>query len=264
VTWIVGLTGLFSGGALAGDVRVTSAAGHSFDGVKKVHIVTCSTAVGFAGSVRFGLRAVEDMGRVAATRGVTDFRACIDDWARCLRHAWQRDSDVTSTTDLHLLVVTARPIENAAEVEAPVGVTQGVATAYVLRSPEFAVEAVERRAVSIGSGRAHDRLNGQLASIEGEIEGLRNFELSPGFIAVGGAAAPLQAVLGEAIREIDPRDVSDHLHLCLVRPEASEIVTFDKPGATADAPMRTMPEVARTEAEWDVIAARHGVADALA
>jgi hypothetical protein len=264
MTWIVGLTGLYSGGALAGDVRVTSTAGHSFDGVRKVHLVTRSTAVGFAGSVRFGLTAVEDMSRFAAARRVKDFRGGIDDWARRCREAWKRDPDETIATDLHLLVVTARPVQSATEIQAAHGVASGEATAYVMRSPEFAVETVERRAVSIGSGRAYARLTEQLDSIAGEIDGLHRFDVDPGFVAAGGAAAPLQAVLGEAIRELDPRDVSDHLHLCLVRPEASEVMTFDKPGATTDAPMRTMPEVARTVAEWDVIAAQYGVADAVA
>ncbi len=264
MTWIVGLTGLFSGGALAGDVRVTSTAGDSFDGVRKVHLVTRSTAVGFAGSVRFGLQAVEDMSRFAASRGVTDFRGCLDDWSRRIRHAWERDFEVTSMTDVHLLVVTARPVPNAPEPQMVHGVAPRAASAYVLRSPTFTVETVERRAVAIGSGGAYDRLTEQLASIEGEIDGLYNFEVDPGFAAVGGAAAPLRMVLGEAIKEVDPRDVSDHLHVCLVRPEASEIMTYDTAGETADGPMRRMPDVARTLAEWDVIAARHGVADAVA
>jgi len=180
VTWIIGLTGLSTCGALAGDVRVTSTAGHSFDGVQKVHLVTPSAAVGFAGSVRFGLRAVEDMKQYAAAEGVTDFRGGIEGWARRVRYAWQRDSDVTKSSDLHLLVVTAWPKPDADEANAFLGVTLAETSAYVLRSPDFAVEGVpHRRAVSIGSGRAYDRLTEQLSSIEGEIEGLTNFELQP-------------------------------------------------------------------------------------
>jgi hypothetical protein len=265
MTWIVGLTGLFTCGALAGDVRVTTTAGHSFDGVQKVHLVTPSAAVGFAGSVRFGLRSVEDMKRYAAGRGVNDFRGGIEGWARRVRHAWHRDADVTSNADLHLLVMTARLQPNATEARALLGVTPAATSAYVLRSPDFAVESIPHgRAVSIGSGRDYARLTDQLASIEDELSGLRNFELGAGFAAAGGPAAPLRVVLAEAIAEVNPHDVSEHLHLCLVKPDASTIVTFDTAGLTPGAPSRTMPDVAATEAEWDRTAARYHVADAIA
>src|SRR5207244_1922340 len=106
-------------------------------------------------------------------------------WSRRVRQAWERDSDLTSTTDVHLLVVTARTVTNAAKIQGLHGVVPGTATAYVLRSPTFAVETVERSAVAIGSGRAYERLTEQLASIEGEIDGLHNFELDPGFAGAG-------------------------------------------------------------------------------
>lgn len=270
MTWIIGLTGLRTCGVIAGDIRVTTTAGHSFDGIQKVHLITASAAVGFAGSVRLGLRAVADMSQYARARfeslGVSDFRGGIEGWARRARHAWGRDVGHGYVAGLHLLVVTARRQPNAKEVEELLGVTFADASAYVLRAPGFAVEEVPwRRAVSIGSGRAYAQLTEQLTSIEDELEGLDHFELEPGFAPVGGAAAPLRVVLAEAIREVDPHDVSDHLHMCLVKPGASTIVTFNTAGLTPDAPLRMMPdEIATTEAEWDRIASRHCVADAVA
>jgi hypothetical protein len=52
--------------------------------------------------------------------------------------------------------------------------------------------------------------------------------------------------------------------MCLVKPSASTIMTFDMAGLTLGAPSRTMPTVATTEAEWDKIAARYHVGDAVA
>jgi hypothetical protein len=84
------------------------------------------------------------------------------------------------------------------------------------------------------------------------------------FAPIGGPAAPLRVVLAEAIAEVDPQDVSEHLHLALVKPHASSVVTFDTEALTPGAVSRTMPEVATNESEWLTIARRHGVADAIA
>jgi hypothetical protein len=265
MTWVVGFTGLLTCGVLVGDVRVTSRAGHSFDGVQKIHLITPSAAAGFAGSVRFGLRAVNDMKRYAAADGIKDFRGAIGRWARRVRHAWERDASVTQSADLHLLVMTARPRLGVEDVEMALGVKLAAVSAYVLKSPQFAIEDVPfGRVVAIGSGTTYERLTEQLASIQDELSGLTTFELQSGFAAIGGPVAPVRVVLAEAVAELDAPDVSEHLHVALVRPDASAVVTFDTEGLTQGAPSRTMPKVATTEAEWDRMAERHRVADAVA
>jgi hypothetical protein len=265
VTWIVGLTGMMTCGALAGDVRVTTAAGHSFDGVQKVHLITRSAAVGFAGTVRFGLRAVDDMKRYALAESPEDFSDGINGWSRRIQEAWDRDSDVTAGSDLHLLVMTSRPKVSAAEDTALSGVVMADVSTYILRSPGFSVEPVPfGRAAAIGSGQAYEKLNEQLASIEGEIDGLLRFEFEPAFLAVGGVGAPLRIVLAEAIAGINVRDVSEHLHMGVVKPRESRILTFDIEALTPGAVSRRMPNVATNEDEWDVVAAEHHVADAVA
>jgi hypothetical protein len=264
----VGVTGLQTCALVAGDVRVTSAAGHSFDGVQKVHLITPSAAAGFSGSVRFGLRSVEDLKRHAAAeltrRGLSDFRAGIEGWGRRVRHAWNRDQDATTGMDLHLLILTAWRRAVSREVNELLGVTLAETTGFILKSPDFAVERVARPVVAIGSGGGYASLNAQLESIEQEVDGLNHFELELGFAAIGGAAAPFAAVLSDVIRAEDPKDVSDHLHVCLVKPGGSKVVTFDMAGLTPGAPTRTMPDVATNESEWDRIAARHHLADAVA
>jgi len=257
------LTGLHTGAVVAGDVRVTTSVGHAFDGVQKVHLVSQSAAVGFAGSVRLGLRAVADLQRfgheLERTRSVTDFRAIIDQWARRARHAWERDVAAASREKLHLLVVTTWLVEGSTDIEAVLGVPFAQSTAFVLKSPRFNVERLpaDRRSVAIGSGQAHARLSAELGSIEEEVDGLLTFEIQPAFVQAGGAASPIRAVLSNVIRDVEPADVSEYLHVAMVKPNASTVVTFDMGGLR-------MPDVASTEEEWNRLAARHGVADATA
>lgn len=266
VTWIIAITGLRTCAALVGDVRVT-AGDRSFDGVRKVHLVTPSAAVGFSGPVRLGLRAVADLQQHAVRfrlRGVNDLRAGIDSWGRRVRRAWATELDERTRTayPLHFLVVTTWRRPNA-EPEAD-GVALVDAAAFVLKSPEFKVGRVATgQVVAIGSGQAYVQLTERLASIEGELDGLTHFE-RPEWEPAGGIAAPLVGVLSRDIRDLDPQDVSQHLHVAVVRPDASAILTYDLGGGADPGETIPMPEVATTDEEFAELARRHAVAEAIA
>jgi hypothetical protein len=200
VTWIVGIPGLVFGAVGVGDVRITlqTATGSApleSVGVQKFHAIAPFVALGFAGSIELGFRAVNDFrGYVGEVPdGHMVYPGLITwHWARRVRYVFNhRLSEEEKRGGLELLVLGASPGAEAFPTH-----THG----YILRGPEFELEVIPAaKAGSIGSGSGVpslvEELEGLLASPE-DLYGILQFAVPRS----ANMVLPVSLALTEAIQ----------------------------------------------------------------
>jgi hypothetical protein len=264
MTWVIGIPSLVTGAVGLGDVRITLHGPGGLQpvegvGVQKMHAVGRWMALGFAGSVELGFRAVNDFshylsGVPAGAMARPGF--CTWHWARRVRYAFARLPTEAKRGGLDLLVLGASPQESSFPTY-----THG----YILRCPTFELEVIPPvKARSIGSGSHVPAFVEELEKLLAGPE--KVFELIQLEAAGAGHSALLLSIaLTEVIQEVGEATVSEHLHLCFVRPGEVRVGTNDMESLTPEiVASRKMPPVARTFDEFRALAEELGIESAAA
>jgi hypothetical protein len=135
---------------------------------------------------------------------------------------------------------------------------------FIFRSPAFELERIPPLSGrSIGSGSRLPELGAEVERIASE-DGRE--ELAP-FSTMhwpGGVAFPLMLSLGDAATRAGTPTVSENLVACVVRPDGFEWMANDTQAMPSGAPLRMMPPIARTYAEFEALAGQYGFVAAAA
>jgi hypothetical protein len=259
MTWVVGIPHLLSAAIGLGDVRITVRHGrHSSAveevGVQKLHEIAPWVAMGFAGSIELGFRAVNDFRHFLSSvpEGGMVYPGFVTwHWARRVRYIFNRLSVDERRGGLELLILGASPGVEPFPVP-----THG----YILRGPRFDVEAIlPEKSGSIGSGSAVPALVGALDDLLDQPEdlfGILQFAVGD----MGNIVLPVSILLTEAIQAVADPTISEHLHLCFLTRGEIRIGTNDMESLTPEiVESRAMPPVARNLGEFRALAQELGI-----
>jgi hypothetical protein len=251
MTWIVGAPTAFGYAVAISDIKATWRGRREEVAVQKLYPVGRDLAAGFAGSVQFGFRLVEDLRdclRLDDPERVWKPRAAALKWYRRARRFFrQAGEDVKRLgSAVMLLGVSARQ-----HIGLP---GAALTTVAIMRSPDFVPQFLTPGTVdSIGCG----------ALVAAYAKTLRDFTTEPFFwqaeLMYPGANSygrMLRHVIQQKIENHPEASVSPHLHLCIVRRGAVDITTSDHDTALYPSGQLVewrMPRIATTWTEFETM-----------
>jgi hypothetical protein len=257
VTWVIGMPGFLSGGAVLSDIRITVVQGqaaHEVEGfgVRKLYPVAANMALGFAGSIPTGFGFVRDLTRFLGDvpEGyVASPSRTIWHWSRRLRYHWTNTmNDAQRAGGSELLFMGA---------SVPTHPIMTPSHGFILRAPQFELEKIPHlQARSIGSGSVIAAYSEELVKLGEDPWELLKFE-GP----LGGPLTALRVVVSEVIETNHVDGISSHLHMCMVQCGQFLMGTNDQVGYGEGAIAREMPPVAESWPDFMTMAAQHGLAE---
>jgi hypothetical protein len=256
MTWVIGMPSMWGYAVGISDIRVSFASGRSVDCLQKIYPVGRSIAAGFAGSVRFGFWAIDDLQRyllLPPDHAWVPGRAAFLWWRRARRQfaAFPPEERALGAS---LMLFGASPNKDLG--------LPGTTLPFVamLRSPDFFPEVIRlNQASSIGSGADVEVYRASLAQDIGRESEVWRMEVA-GF---GASAQILKYLVAQTINENPIGSVSPHVHLCLVGRHGISIDTSDRDDFEGEERHEIrMPPVATTWAEFQQLSQAHGLAAA--
>lgn len=209
MTWVIGRAGPFGYAVGLSDIRVTLGNGAEVDCLQKIYRVGPNLALGFAGSVKIGLRIAEELGaglyisnpdyahdpKIIAKYLFVGAQKIFESFPPKIRGA-----------HCHLMLLSAHPQEN--DGAAP------WAKCYVHRfySPDFQPHTARTaEIVSIGSGGTVNHYAQALRKLKFDID---LFKMEP--MEKHGSAYGLLLSITSTINKTRIKGISNHLHICLI------------------------------------------------
>lgn len=236
MTWVIGRAGPFGHAVGLSDIRVTFSDQSEHDCLQKIHRVTPSMVLGFAGSVAIGLEAVAQM-RAALHRDDQSDRwdpgTVAEELPDGMRKLFESFPDEEKALTCELMLLSAHPTWN--DGPAP------WARCYVHRfySPDFEPsEAAPGQIVSIGSGASVAPYSEALEELGSDMD---MFKLEVGY--KGGSALGLMVSLTKLLERDPTEGISHFLQIYIV---GRDEVKFGNNGSDTE----PMPFVAKDMGEF--------------
>jgi hypothetical protein len=210
MTWVIGSPSMWGYGVAISDIRVSFPDGRTADCLQKVYGVGRFIAAGFAGSVRFGFSALQDLLRflepIAADEAWIPGKAAFW-WYRRARRLWTMVPDDVQRLGGQIMLIGVSP---NVDLGIPGWARPAVA---IMEAPAFFPRFLRLNEVAaIGSGRG---VAPYIAEVErcNHDRQLRLMEAG----SPGGYAEVLMNNIRQTVEENPDPYVSPYFHLCSVR-----------------------------------------------